>query len=112
MEDLFRRTPYIPRHAGIAVYRQTALNYANLLGYQESLSLKGQQFNYLSASTVLFFRMIRLKNENLTYSSGLCRLLFLVNIRVDGLLENFLPACIVSKLHDVGFYGYYHDSMS
>lgn len=29
---------------------KTALNYANLLGYQETLQLKGQQFNYLSAS--------------------------------------------------------------
>ncbi|KAJ5987744.1 Major facilitator superfamily domain general substrate transporter [Penicillium waksmanii] len=28
---------------------KTALNYANLLGYQETLNLKGQQFNYLSA---------------------------------------------------------------
>ncbi|GAB1196514.1 hypothetical protein APSETT444_005786 [Aspergillus pseudonomiae] len=32
---------------------KTALNYANLFGYQETLGLKGQQFNYLSASTVL-----------------------------------------------------------
>lgn len=29
---------------------KTALNYANLLGYQETLGLHGQQFNYLSAS--------------------------------------------------------------
>uniref|UniRef100_L2GBN4 MFS transporter n=1 Tax=Colletotrichum fructicola (strain Nara gc5) TaxID=1213859 RepID=L2GBN4_COLFN len=28
---------------------KTALNYANLFGYQAALSLKGQQFNYLSA---------------------------------------------------------------
>ncbi|GAB1205324.1 hypothetical protein APSETT445_003997 [Aspergillus pseudonomiae] len=28
---------------------KTALNYANLFGYQETLGLKGQQFNYLSA---------------------------------------------------------------
>jgi hypothetical protein len=29
---------------------RTALNYANLFGYQQALGLKGQQFNYLSAS--------------------------------------------------------------
>ncbi|KAK6072401.1 MFS transporter [Seiridium cupressi] len=29
---------------------RTALNYANLLGHQTALGLKGQQFNYLSAS--------------------------------------------------------------
>lgn len=29
---------------------KTALNYANLLGYQKTLGLHGQQFNYLSAS--------------------------------------------------------------
>ncbi|RJE17592.1 Major Facilitator Superfamily [Aspergillus sclerotialis] len=29
---------------------KTALNYANLFGYQETLGLHGQQFNYLSAS--------------------------------------------------------------
>lgn len=29
---------------------KTALNYANLFGYQAALNLKGQQFNYLSAS--------------------------------------------------------------
>lgn len=29
---------------------KTALNYANLFGYQKALGLKGQQFNYLSAS--------------------------------------------------------------
>lgn len=29
---------------------KTALNYANLLGYQESLGLRGEQFNFLSAS--------------------------------------------------------------
>jgi hypothetical protein len=29
---------------------RTALNYANLFGYQTTLGLKGQQFNYLSAS--------------------------------------------------------------
>ena len=28
---------------------KTALNYANLFNYQQALSLKGQQFNYLSA---------------------------------------------------------------
>ncbi|KAL4876245.1 major facilitator superfamily domain-containing protein [Aspergillus karnatakaensis] len=28
---------------------KTALNYANILGYQDTLNLKGQQFNYLSA---------------------------------------------------------------
>ncbi|PKY01145.1 MFS general substrate transporter [Aspergillus campestris IBT 28561] len=28
---------------------KTALNYANLLGYQESLGLRGEQFNFLSA---------------------------------------------------------------
>jgi len=30
---------------------KTSLNYANLFGYQTTLHLKGQQFNYLSAST-------------------------------------------------------------
>jgi hypothetical protein len=29
---------------------KTALNYANLFGYQQTLGLHGQQFNYLSAS--------------------------------------------------------------
>lgn len=29
---------------------KTALNYANLFGYQKDLGLKGQDFNYLSAS--------------------------------------------------------------
>jgi hypothetical protein len=29
---------------------KTALNYANLFGYQQALGLQGQQFNYLSAS--------------------------------------------------------------
>lgn len=29
---------------------RTALNYANLFGYQQALGLKGQQFNYISAS--------------------------------------------------------------
>lgn len=29
---------------------KTALNYANLFGYQAALGLTGQQFNYLSAS--------------------------------------------------------------
>lgn len=29
---------------------KTALNYANLFGYQEALDLKGKQFNFLSAS--------------------------------------------------------------
>jgi hypothetical protein len=29
---------------------KTSLNYANLFGYQEALGLKGNQFNYLSAS--------------------------------------------------------------
>lgn len=29
---------------------RTALNYANLFGYQAALGLKGSQFNYLSAS--------------------------------------------------------------
>jgi hypothetical protein len=29
---------------------RTALNYANLFNYQKALALKGQQFNYLSAS--------------------------------------------------------------
>jgi hypothetical protein len=29
---------------------KTSLNYANLFGYQKALSLKGTQFNYLSAS--------------------------------------------------------------
>jgi len=29
---------------------RTALNYANLFNYQKALGLKGQQFNYLSAS--------------------------------------------------------------
>ncbi|KAF2172044.1 hypothetical protein M409DRAFT_32798, partial [Zasmidium cellare ATCC 36951] len=28
---------------------KTALNYANIFGYQKALGLKGQQFNYLSA---------------------------------------------------------------
>lgn len=30
---------------------KTSLNYANILGYQAALGLKGQEFNYLSAST-------------------------------------------------------------
>lgn len=29
---------------------KTALNYANLFGYKAALGLKGQEFNYLSAS--------------------------------------------------------------
>jgi hypothetical protein len=29
---------------------KTSLNYANLFGYQKALNLKGQEFNYLSAS--------------------------------------------------------------
>jgi len=32
---------------------KTALNYANLFGYQETLGLKGEEFNYLSASMLL-----------------------------------------------------------
>ncbi|KUI63115.1 hypothetical protein VP1G_11442 [Cytospora mali] len=34
---------------GLQFLDKTALNYANLFGYQEALGLKGQQFNYLSA---------------------------------------------------------------
>lgn len=30
---------------------RTALNYANLFNYKVALDLKGNQFNYLSAST-------------------------------------------------------------
>lgn len=33
---------------------RTALNYANLFGYQAALGLKGQQFSYLSASKCFF----------------------------------------------------------
>lgn len=29
---------------------KTSLNYANILGYQAALGLKGREFNYLSAS--------------------------------------------------------------
>lgn len=32
---------------------KTALNYANLFDYQKALKLKGNQFNYLSASEYL-----------------------------------------------------------
>ena len=32
---------------------KTALNYANLFDYQKALKLKGNQFNYLSASEFL-----------------------------------------------------------
>lgn len=35
---------------GLQFLDKTALNYANLFGYQEALGLDGQQFNYLSAS--------------------------------------------------------------
>lgn len=35
---------------GLQFMDKTALNYANLFGYQETLGLQGQQFNYLSAS--------------------------------------------------------------
>ncbi|KAI1424506.1 major facilitator superfamily domain-containing protein [Xylaria sp. FL1777] len=34
---------------GLQFLDKTALNYANLFGYQEALNLKGQDFNYLSA---------------------------------------------------------------
>ncbi|KAI0810134.1 major facilitator superfamily domain-containing protein [Xylaria sp. FL0064] len=34
---------------GLQFLDRTALNYANLFGYQEALGLKGQDFNYLSA---------------------------------------------------------------
>ncbi|KAK7698081.1 hypothetical protein SLS64_012855 [Diaporthe eres] len=33
---------------------KTSLNYANILGYQAALGLKGQEFNYLSAMGVRF----------------------------------------------------------
>ncbi|KAI8158944.1 hypothetical protein K4K49_003414 [Colletotrichum sp. SAR 10_70] len=38
---------------------KTSLNYANLFGYQAALSLKGQQFNYLSAKRweLIFFML-------------------------------------------------------
>ena len=35
---------------GLQFLDRTALNYANLFGYQTALNLKGQEFNYLSAS--------------------------------------------------------------
>lgn len=47
---------------------KTALNYANLFGYQETLGLKGQEFNYLSASTLLW---IQIWESTLTASSGI-----------------------------------------
>lgn len=39
---------------GLQFLDKTALNYANLFGYQEALNLKGQDFNYLSASKLLW----------------------------------------------------------
>jgi hypothetical protein len=39
---------------------KTSLNYANLFGYQEALGLKGNQFNYLSASKSIITVDLRL----------------------------------------------------
>lgn len=51
---------------------RTALNYANLFNYQKALGLKGQQFNYLSASKCPQVAQAR---TQLTRSSDLCRIL-------------------------------------
>lgn len=63
---------------------KTALNYANLLGYQETLQLKGQQFNYLSASMYLDTPAKKLKADRFQWCMPATSL---VNTRVDGSLE-------------------------
>ena len=57
---------------------RTALNYANLFGYQAALGLKGQQFNYLSASELpLPSKGYPGSKSQLTDGSGLCWALLL-----------------------------------
>lgn len=51
---------------------KTSLNYANLFGYQEALSLKGQEFNYLSSSEWL--DVLGRTHADLVYSN-LCGIL-------------------------------------
>lgn len=89
---------------------KTALNYANLLGYQETLQLTGQQFNFLSASMFLLYILGR-RNEKLIGFSGVRRLL-LWSIPV-WMARWEVPSAtrLGSELHDVGFNGHYHDSM-
>jgi len=60
---------------------KTALNYANLFGYKKALGLKGQQFNYLSASESRRFIMQQLR---LTWYQWYMRDTFSVNILVVG----------------------------
>jgi hypothetical protein len=59
---------------------KTALNYANLFGYQAALGLKGQQFNYLSSSsyTIRNWRIPQFSDA----SSSALRWLFLRSIPV------------------------------
>lgn len=90
---------------------KTALNYANLLGYQESLNLKGQQFNYLSASVFLLQRTGLGNEKNLTYFSGVCWLLLWSIPMWMARWKIPCSTCIGSELHDVGIDGYYHDPM-
>lgn len=70
---------------------KTALNYANLLGYQETLDLKGQQFNYLSAST-FYIELNSVVRKWEPYILQWCTpATSLVNILVGGSLEDFRP---------------------
>lgn len=59
---------------------KTSLNYANILGYQAALGLKGQEFNYLSASAYFSDGKWKLPAWSLTECFSGLRWLFLRSI--------------------------------
>jgi hypothetical protein len=89
---------------------KSALNYANLLGYQTTLSLKGNQFNYLSASESE--PLYLLSHPFLTNTSSGLRWLFLWPVpewMVDRPIPS--PARPRSELLPLGPDGYHSRSM-
>lgn len=93
---------------------KTALNYANLFGYQKALGLRGQQFNYLSAS--MYSATTYTFNFQVGWyrvmCSGLCRiLLWSIPLRLaHWSFPRSESAC--NQLLDVGVYGSDNDPMS
>ncbi len=75
---------------GLQFLDKTALNYANLFGYQEALNLKGQDFNYLSASKLLWY-ILMLAPGCIANGSQWCMLdTSSDNTPADGLLDDIL----------------------
>ena len=71
---------------------KTSLNYANLFGYQTTLNLKGQQFNYLSAS--MFYpdiTSLHVPSTGTNTDQWYMRAISLDNIPAAGSLGDFLP---------------------